>query len=158
MKQASLTIVLAALFLTNQAFITPSLSAVKETVTLKAGTPVSFKLAENKTSDDLEVGNTILLITDDMVVVEGQTVIRKGERAEGEIKSMRRQNDCRNYADKRQRIEISVDRVKAVDGQYVPVHGSALTVYSKSPKYSVELNTSMRIEAFVESNTPIILR
>ena len=166
MKEASLSIALSVLFLTNQSFVTPSpsnrdastVSTTKEFVILKAGTPVSFKLSENKTSDELEIGNVILLITDDMVVEEGQPVIRKGERAEGRVNNIRRQKDCRNYADKRQRIEIGVERVKAVDGQYVPLHGALLMVYSKNPKYPVELNTSMRLEAFVESNTPITTR
>ncbi len=155
MKQASLTIALTALFLTNQSFVNPS---VKETVRLDAGTPVSFKLCENKNSDELEIGNQLLIITDDIVVAEGQIVIKKGIKASAIVDKIRRENQCRNCADKRQSIEISVDNVKAVDGQDVSLFGATFTVRSKCPKCPVELNTSMHLTANVQSNTLITTR
>ena len=168
MKKALQILTLAAIFLTNQSFSTPfpkesgfrssTVKAAKETVILTAGTPVSFKLSQNVNSDNVEIGNTVLMITDDVVVASGQIVIRQGERAEGTVTDIRRKNDCARCPDKSQRLEISIERVKAIDGQYVMLFGAPLTARSKCAKCSVELNTSVRLAANVQSNTVVTTR
>jgi hypothetical protein len=152
------SLALIVLFLTHQAFVTPTISTAKEFVILNAGTPVSFKLGENKNATDLEVGNTILIITDDDVVVDGQTVIRKGERGEAVVNKIIREKGCPNCRDKRQSIDISVDQVKAVDGQKVDLFGADFTFRSACSKCPVELNTTMRLDAHVGSNIKIVVR
>ena len=158
MKQTLFTLALTTIFLTHQSFINPSVFNKKETVILNAGTPVSFKLIQNINSDDVEIGNTVLFSTDDVVVAGGQIVIRQGERSEGTVTDIRRKNDCSNCPDKFQRIEITIDRVKAIDGQYVRVFGPVFTARSKCPKCPVELNTTMRLDANVQSNTLITIQ
>ena len=158
MKKALRILTLATIFLTNQSFSPPSVKAAKETVILTAGTPVSFKLSQNVNSDNVEIGNTVLMITDDVVVASGQIVIRQGERAEGTVTDIRRKNDCTRCPDKSQRLEISIERVKAIDGQYVMLFGAPLTARSKCAKCSVELNTSVRLAANVQSNTVVTTR
>ena len=158
MKQALFTFALATIFITNESFKDPSVSRLKETVMLTAGTPISFKLSQNINSDDVEIGNTVLFMTDDVVVAEGQIVIKQGMRAEGTVTDIRRKNSCSMCPDKSQRIEVSVERVKAIDGQYVMLFGAPLSVRSKCAKCPVELNTAMRLEATVQSTTVITTR
>ena len=164
MKQALFTLALATIFLTNESFKDPSIASclamtrAKETVMLTAGTPISFKLSQNINSDDVEIGNTVLFMTDDVVVAEGQIVIKQGMRAEGTVTDVRRKNSCSACPDKSQRIEVSVERVKAIDGQYVMLFGVPLSVRSKCAKCPVELNTAMRLEATVQSTTVITTR
>ena len=164
MKQALFTLALATVFITNESFRDPSIASslamtkAKETVMLTAGTPISFKLSQNINSDDVEIGNTVLFMTDDVVVAEGQIVIKQGMRAEGTVTDIRRKNSCSACPDKSQRIEVSVERVKAIDGQYVMLFGAPLSVRSKCVKCPVELNTAMRLEATVQSTTVITTR
>ena len=168
MKQTLRILTLVTIFLTNQSFCTPFLKVsgfptstvkrTKETVILNSGTPISLKMNQNMNSDDVQIGNAVILMTDDVAVAEGQVVIKQNVRAEGKVTDIRRQNDCKRCPDKFQTIEITVERVLAIDGQYVKLFGPVFSAHSKCMKCPVLLNTAMRFQAFVQSNTVITTR
>lgn len=162
MKQIYLSSITVLFFILSQSFTPPFPSVkiekiVREEVMLQAGTPISFTLNQSLNSDDVEVGNTVLMIVDDAVVADNQIVIRKGERAEGQIRYLKREGKCGNCRDKYHKIEISVDRVKAIDGQQIWLYGKPFSARSKCAKCPIELNITTRLEATVQQNTRIVL-
>jgi hypothetical protein len=164
MKQLFITSITVGVFVLSQSFIVPYLDSsktkktVQEIVTLLGGTPVSFKLNQNIDSKDLEKGHTVLFIVDDDVVAENQTVIRKGERAEGLVIDIKRPENKGYFRDKYQQIQIAVTRVKAVDGKYVWLYDKPLLKKSTCAKCSIPLNTMVRLESTVQQNTDIVIR
>ena len=100
MKQTLRILTLVTIFLTNQSFCTPFLKVsgfptstvkrTKETVILNSGTPISLKMNQNMNSDDVQIGNAVILMTDDVAVAEGQVVIKQNVRAEGKVTDIRR--------------------------------------------------------------------
>jgi hypothetical protein len=162
MKQIYLTSITILFFMLSQAF-TPPFSSVKvekivrEEVMLQAGTPISFTLNQSLNSDDVEAGNSVLMIVDDDVIADNQIVIRKGERAEGQIRYLKREEKCGNCRDKYHKIDISVDRVKAIDGQQIWLYGKPFSARGKCSKCPIELNTTTLLQATVQQNTRIVL-
>jgi hypothetical protein len=162
MKQIYLTSITVLFFMLSQSFSPPFSSVkiahkVREEVMLQAGTPISFTLNQSLNSNDVEVGNTVLMIVDDAVVADNQIVIRKGERAEGTISYLKRDERCGNCRDKYHKIEISVNRVKAIDGQQIWLYGKPFSARGKCSKCPIELNITTRLEATVQQNTRVVL-
>jgi hypothetical protein len=133
-------------------------NTVREEVILQAGTPISLTLNQSLNSDEVEVGNTVLMIVDDAVVAENQIVIRKGERAEGTVTYIKREDKCSTCPDKFQRIEITVNRVKSIDGQQIWLYGKPFSARGKCAKCPIELNVATRLEATVQQNTRVVIR
>lgn len=163
MKQVLSISLTIAVFVLSQSFSRP-FSRVEmkkklcEEVILLGGTPISFTLNQSLNSDEVELGNSVLMIVDDAVVVDNQIVIRKGERAEGTITYLKREGQCSNCADKFQRIEITVNRVKAIDAQQIWLYGKPFSARGKCAKCPIELNITTRLEATVQQNTRIRTR
>lgn len=163
MKQVLTISLTIAFFIFSQSFTTSFegdkiAEKLSEGVILLAGTPISFTLNQSLNSDELELGNSVLMIVDDAVITDNQIVIRKGERAEGTISYLKRDGQCSNCADKFQRIEITVNRVKAIDGQQVWLYGKPFSARGKCAKCPIELNITTRLEATVQQNTRIVTR
>jgi hypothetical protein len=157
MKSVFLTLALLLFWITQQAFCPPSVKAA-ETVTLIAGTPVVCSVAENFTSDEKEEGNVVKMIVEDDVVADGQFVIRKNAIAEGRVLKLSRANNCRSCPDQKHRVEIELLTAKAVDGQKIALNCRTILVRGKCPKCPAEVNTTLRIEGYVQSNTRIVVR
>lgn len=159
MKQAFL-ITIATIFCgLSQSFIALSAGqSLRETVSLRGGTPVSVTVNQHLDSDELSLGNTVLFLVDDDVIAENQTVIRKGERAEGSVRDLSKRDRKGRLLDNFQRLEIVVSRVKAVDGQSVHLYGKPFLKQSKVINAPVQLHTKMHLEAFVEQNVEITIR
>jgi hypothetical protein len=159
MKQAFLPTTATVFCLLFQSFIAPSAGQnLRETVSLRGGTPVSVTVNQHLDSDDLDRGNTILFLVDDAVIADNQIVIRKGERAEGFVRDLSKRDKKGRLLDKFQRLEVVVNRVKAVDGQYVFLYGKPYLKQSKGAKAPVQLHTELHLEAFVEQNVEITIR
>jgi hypothetical protein len=159
MKKALLPTIATVFCLLSQSFIAPSSGQnLRETVSLRGGTPVSVTVNQHLDSDELDRGNTILFLVDDEVVADNQTVIRKGDRAEGFVRDLSNRDKNGRLLDKCQRLEIVVNRVKAVDGQYVYLYGKPYLKQSKVTKAPVQLHTQIHLEAFVEQNVEITVR
>ena len=129
-----------------------------ESIIVPAGTPVSVRLNGNYNSDDVEIGNTIKLRVSDPIVINGQVVVAQGASAEGEITNLKRLNNCASCPSEFQSIEITVTRVKAVDGSYIMVDPTPHTARGKCPTCGVQLNQGIHMNAAVQSNTNIRIR
>ena len=129
-----------------------------ETIIVPAGTPVSVRLNGNYNSDDVEIGNVLKFRVSDPIVINGQTVVAQGAPAEGEITGLKRLTDCASCPTKFQSIEITVTRVKAVDGSYIMVDPTPHVARGKCPKCGVQLNQGINIQAHVQSNTTFKIR
>ena len=138
---------------------TPSVSkAFFETIIVPAGTPVSVRLNGNLNSDDVEIGNVLKFRVSDPIVINGQTVVAQGAPAEGEITNLKRLTDCATCPSQFQSIEITVTRVKAVDGSYIMVDPTPHVSRGKCPTCGVALNQGINIQANVQSNTNVRIR
>ena len=129
-----------------------------ETIIVPAGTPVSVRLNGNYNSDDVEIGNVLKFRVSDPIVINGQTVVAQGAPAEGEITGLKRLTDCASCPTEFQSIEITVTRVKAVDGSYIMVDPPPHVSRGKCPTCGVQLNQGIHIQANVQSNTNVRIR
>ena len=137
----------------------PSVSpAFFESVIIPAGTPVSVRLNGTVNSDEVEIGNIIKLRVSDPIVINGQVVVAQGAPAEGEITNVKRLNNCESCPTEFQSVEITVTRVKAVDGTYIMVDPTPHVARGKCPKCAVVLNQGINMQANVQSNTRINVR
>ena len=164
-NRARFTAIIAFVGLLTQSFTTlpnaptPSVSkAFFETIIVPAGTPVSVRLNGNLNSDDVEIGNVLKFRVSDPIVINGQTVVAQGAPAEGEITNLKRLTDCATCPSEFQSIEITVTRVKAVDGSYIMVDPPPHVSRGKCPTCGVLLNQGIHIQANVQSNTNVRIR
>ena len=133
-------------------------AAFFETIIVPAGTPVSVRLNGNLNSDEVEIGNVLKFRVSDPIVINGQTVVAQGAPAEGEITNLKRLTDCATCPSEFQSIEITVTRVKAVDGSYIMVDPTPHVSRGKCPRCGVQLNQGIHIQANVQSNTNVRIR
>lgn len=157
--------IIAFVGLTTQSFTTlpyaqdPSVKmSFSETVIVPAGTPVSVRLNGNLNSDDVEIGNVLKFRVSDPIVINGQTVVAQGAPAEGEITNLKRLTDCATCPSEFQSIEITVTRVKAVDGSYIMVDPTPHVSRGKCPRCGVQLNQGIHIQANVQSDSNVRVR
>ncbi len=129
-----------------------------ESIIVPAGTPVSVRLNGNINSDEVEIGNTIKLRVSDPIVINGQVVVAQGAPAEGEITNLKRLNSCASCPSEFQSIEITVTRVKAVDGSYIMVDPTPHAAKGRCPGCAVQLNQNINMQANVQSNTRVNIR
>jgi hypothetical protein len=149
------TAVLAFVAIIAQSFTTPSVSLPSGTVLLPQGTPVLMRLNQNINSAHMEIGNVVYFEVANPVIVDGKEVIAQGTIAEGEVTSLDRLDGCTDCAGNYQSIEIMVDKVKAVDGQFVRLYGKPMVTKGKCAGCPVELKQGMRLTSTVQNNMRI---
>jgi hypothetical protein len=151
---------LFAISFLGQSFTTrPPTPSVQTTfgseVIVPQGTPVMMRLFQNINSDQVEVGNVVDFEVADGVIVDGKEVIAQGTIAEGEIISLERLDGCSDCQGKFQKIEIKVDKVKAVDGKMIRLYGKPMLVKAKCATCPVQLNQGLRLSASVQATTRV---
>jgi hypothetical protein len=138
-----------------QSFTTPSVSTTNGTVLLSQGTPVLMRLNQNINSAHVEIGNVVYFEVANPVIVDGKEVISQGTIAEGEVTNLDRLDGCTDCQGMYQSIEIVVDKVKAVDGQFVRLYGKPMVIKGKCIKCPVELKQGMRLTSNVQNSIRI---
>jgi hypothetical protein len=151
------TAIIAFVGILTQSF-TPSVSRFFESIIVPAGTSVSVRLNSNLNSEEVEIGNIIKLKVSDQIVINGQVVVAHGAVAEGEITNLKRLDNCATCPSEFQSIEITVTRIKAVDGSFIVVEPTPHLARGKCPKCAVQLNQGIAMQAHVLSNTTVRVR
>ncbi len=117
MKNAAYPTLFSLVFMLNQAFCPPSVTAA-DFVIVESGTVITAIILENLSTADgsVQKGNAVKMVVGQDVIVAGQKVVTKGSPAEGIILNVKREKDVRNYPDRLLRLEVVLKWVRAVDG------------------------------------------
>lgn len=97
-------------------------------IKIKAGTTVEMELANNITSSNLMIGSEIDFSVIRDVKAEGEVVISRGSKALGRV----------TYIEKRKnfgrpgKIEVKVDKVLTVSGDYIYLDGKGVSAEGKN--------------------------
>lgn len=98
-------------------------------IQLPAGTPVSLKLNEEISSQEVEIGHTVEFVVRLDVVINQQVVIATHAYAEGIVTDVEKY--CGSCRPKRRgcgKVVIKVESVQAVDGQRIYLNGSPMKI------------------------------
>jgi uncharacterized Zn-binding protein involved in type VI secretion len=91
-------------------------------VTVPFGTPVSLRVQERIHPSTNQVGQSVVLVADRDVVVEGKVVVRAGARATAEVTRSTKRGEVGKPAE----IAIEAKSVEAVDGTMLALDGTKL--------------------------------
>ena len=161
MKKSVFTIALIALALIGQSFTTPSVSTPTKPgieVMVTQGTPLLLKLQGELNSDDVEVGSVVMFEVANPLIAENQEAVAQGTLAEGEVTYINRNDDCSTCSDNFQRIEIRVNKVKAVDGKFIWLYGKPLVVKSKCVDCPAKIKAGTSLTSTVQNTVRIRIR
>lgn len=148
------TIAILATTFTQSSFAnnTPSnhnkLSPMATKVMLRAGTTVSFKLAEEVNSEDFQIGNVIRFKVAVNVTINGKVLIATNAYAEGMIKKVKKMKQGETAE-----LELIIDSVKAVDGTSVDLDPSPHKISVNCGAAVANIGTALR--AHVLNDTQI---
>ncbi len=99
---------------------TAAYTALAKQVKLPAGTPVILRLPTSIDSQSVRQGDTITFEVARNVTVDGKLVIRQGAIATGVVASVEKPGIIGEPG----KLMVNIQRVKAVDGQEVPLRAS----------------------------------
>lgn len=161
MKKSVFTFVLIALGFLSQSFMPSSVSKAPNggiEIMVTQGTPLMLRLQSELNSDDIEVGSVVLFEVANPLIADGQEAVAQGTLAEGEVTYINRNDDCEKCTDNFQRIEIRVNKVKAVDGKFIWLYGKPLVVKSKCPNCPVKIKMGTSVTSTVQNTTRVRIR
>jgi hypothetical protein len=119
-------------------------------VILRAGTVVSFKLAQELSSDDLQVGNAIRFRVAVNVTVNGRVIVATNAYAEGTISKVKKVGTGENAE-----LHLALESVQAVDGTRIDLDPSTHIVVANCPKKHATATIGALLRAYVLNDTKI---
>lgn len=94
-----------------------SVSVALADVEIPSGTKISCRLEQTLSSATAEEGMPVQLTTTENVMVNGSVVIPQGSSVQGSIV----QAVARRRMGRTGKLDFSIDKVRAADGQYIPL-------------------------------------
>ncbi|HYZ86134.1 MAG TPA: PEGA domain-containing protein [Bryobacteraceae bacterium] len=113
-------------------------SASAQQIVIPDGTKVRVQLDQNISSATADEGQTVQLVTVDKVKVGDVVVVEEGARVTGTVVMAKE----RGRMGKSGKLDFSIDRVRAVDGEWVPVRYEAIKKAGQSHAVSTGVLTA----------------
>jgi hypothetical protein len=137
-------------FAVNPQTIVSASSPSATKITLRAGTTVSFKLAEEVNSEDFYVNNALRFKVSINVTVNGKVVIATNAYAEGTITKVKKVANG-EIAE----LHIVLESVQAVDGTRIDLDPSPHIVRANCPAQQATATIGTLLRAHVLNDTQI---
>ncbi len=99
----------------------PWVEKLRKTVVLPAGTKVELILLEGLVAGSGEVGDNVDMAVVKDVTIDGALVVRRGDKAKGEITETEGSSIVGAFAGKKARLAVSVSEILLADGRRVKV-------------------------------------
>jgi hypothetical protein len=94
-----------------------SAALVAAQVTVPDGTKIRVRLDQTLSSGTTEQGQTVELSVTEPVKVDGQVVIPEGSRVTGTVTEAQE----KRHMGRAGKLDFSIDRVRAADGEWIPL-------------------------------------